>query len=157
MELRNIADLDYIPITRVLNDWWNGRQMTDMLPRLFFKHFTEISFVIEHNNKIVAFIVGFISQAYPNEAYIHFVGVDPEYRQKNLGRRMYERFFEVVKAKGCNTVRSITSPVNKLSITFHKRMGFQIEPGDLIVDGELINKDYDGPGQDRLLFVKTIV
>ena len=32
-------------------------------------------------------------------------------------------------------VRAVTSPVNRGSVAFHQRMGFQLEPGDAQVDG----------------------
>jgi GNAT superfamily N-acetyltransferase len=78
--------------------------MADMLPKLFFQHFQDTSFVVEHDDQIVAFLVGFVSQTYPEQAYIHFVGVHPEYRKNGLAKQLYERFFETVKAKGCTEV-----------------------------------------------------
>lgn len=35
-------------------------------------------------------------------------------------------------------------------------MGFDIEQGDKTVDGISVKADYDGPGQDRVLFVKEL-
>ncbi|WP_460443789.1 hypothetical protein [Amycolatopsis cihanbeyliensis] len=46
----------------------------------------------------------------------------------------------------------MTSPGNKGSIAFHRRMGFQVEPGDREVDGVAVRADYDGPGEDRVRF-----
>jgi len=50
----------------------------------------------------------------------------------------------------------VTSPVNKVSISFHTRMGFEIESGNKEVDGISVFADYDGPNQDRVLFVKKL-
>jgi hypothetical protein len=36
-------------------------------------------------------------------------------------------------------------------------MGFEIEDGDRIIDDLSISTDYDGPNQDRVLFVKELV
>ncbi|MDA8233802.1 MAG: GNAT family N-acetyltransferase [Clostridia bacterium] len=156
MVIRHLEEADYEKIIGVLNDWWGGRQMADMLPRLFFKHFKETSFVYEDQGRIIAFLSGFVSQTYPTEAYIHFVGVNPDYRGKSLGRDMYERFFEAVKVRNCLTVHCVTSPVYKGSIAFHKKMEFVTVPGNLIVNGEHVFKDYDGPDQDRVVFIKHI-
>lgn len=150
--IRPLDESDFIPIISVVDEWWAGRQMTDKLPKLFFTHFNDTSFIIEVDGEIVAFLIGFVSQSYSNEAYIHFVGVHPDYRKQGLGRKLYESFFDKVTAKGCNIVRSITSPVNKGSICFHTSMGFQIVEGGSLVNGISINTNYDGFGKDRVLF-----
>jgi len=57
---------------------------------------------------------------------------------------------------GCDTVHLVTSSVNKDSIAFHVRIGFQIENGDSVSDGVSVHSNYDGPGEDRVLFIKKI-
>ena len=88
---------------------------------------------------------GFLSQAAEDEAYIHFVGVTPEDRGEGLGRTLYERFFDEVRAQGRSIVRCVTSPLNQGSLAFHEALGFEVER---------IAEDYDGPGEDRALLVK---
>lgn len=79
-----------------------------------------------------------------------------EYRKHHIGRQLYNEFFNVVKQYGRNIVRCVTSPVNKVSISFHTKMGFEIESGNKEVDGISVFADYDGPNQDRVLFVKKL-
>ncbi|HEX2621271.1 MAG TPA: GNAT family N-acetyltransferase, partial [Phototrophicaceae bacterium] len=110
LTLRHATPDDYSPIIRVINDWWGGRQMADMLPKLFFVHFRDTSFIAENETgERVGFLIGFQSQTDPDEAYIHFVGVHPDYRQHGLGRMLYERFFEAAQGRGCQRVRCLTS------------------------------------------------
>lgn len=154
--LRPVEPSDYAPIIRVLDEWWDGRAMHDMLPKLFFVHFCETSFIAEAGGERVGFLIGFVSQTHPKEAYIHFVGVHPKYRLAGVGRRLYDSFFEVVQTFGCNTVRCVTAPVNKNSIAFHLGMGFTIEPQTITISGVPICQNYDGPGEDRVLFVKKL-
>ncbi|WP_027408432.1 GNAT family N-acetyltransferase [Anoxybacteroides tepidamans] len=157
MRLRPVQASDYYAISPVINEWWGGRQMADMLPKLFFDHFRNTSFIIEQDGTIVGFLIGFLSQTYPEEAYIHFVGVHPDYRKHGIGRRLYGEFFAAVKKHGRSIVRCVTSPVNKGSIAFHTKMGVEIEKnGDKEVDGIPVYADYDGPNQDRVLFVKKL-
>ncbi len=130
--------------------------MADMLPRLFFVHFRPTSFLAGQNGLIVGFIVGFVSQTFPEEAYIHFVGVHPEFRKTGLGKALYEKFFAAVAAIGCRTVRCVVSPVNQDSIAFHRRMGFSAADSEKIVDGVPILEGYDGKGEDRVLFSKFL-
>jgi ribosomal protein S18 acetylase RimI-like enzyme len=154
--LRPVEPSDYAPIIRVVNDWWGGRAMSDMLPKLFFVHFRDTSFIAECDGERVGFLIGFVSQTFPDEAYIHFVGVHPEFRKAGIGRLLYARFFEAAKARGCQRVRCVTAPVNKTSIAFHLRMGFEVEPQDQQIDGIPVCRDYDGRGEDRVLFVKRL-
>ena len=59
--------------------------MAAMLPKLFFVHFRDTSFVAEDDGALAGFLCGFRSQTFPDEAYIHFVGVDPAHAR--LGSR----------------------------------------------------------------------
>jgi GNAT superfamily N-acetyltransferase len=154
--IRPIHPQDYQPVIAVVDDWWNGRQMADKLPRLFFEHFTDTSFAAEQDGELAGFLVGFISQSRRGEAYIHFVGVHPGERGRGLGRRLYEHFFAAVRPRGCELVRAITAPVNQGSIRFHRRMGFDIEPGDTEINGVAVTPGYDGDGHDRVRFVKNL-
>jgi RimJ/RimL family protein N-acetyltransferase len=59
---------------------------------------------------------------------------------------------------GCRIVRCITSPVNKGSIAFHRRLGFSVK-NDAIektIDDVSVFEDYDGEGEDRVLFFKNL-
>jgi ribosomal protein S18 acetylase RimI-like enzyme len=119
-----------------------------MLPQLFFVHFEGTSFVAEdEEGRLAGFLVGFLSQTDDTDAYVHFVGVAPERRGSGLGRELYERFFEAARQAGRTTVRCVTSPVNVDSVAFHEALGFTVDR---------VAKDYDGPGEDRVLLVKRL-
>jgi GNAT superfamily N-acetyltransferase len=160
VRLRNLREEDYPFLRSVVNDWWGGRQIADLMPRFFFQHFqtTGLTAVEEDGtHRIVGFLVGFVSPTHTEQAYIHLVGIDPAYRGRGLARNLYERFFEIVRKQGCRYVRGITSPVNIGSIQFHGRMGFEIEVGDATTsDGTPIHSDYSGEGQARVCFVKDL-
>ncbi|HEX6725206.1 MAG TPA: GNAT family N-acetyltransferase [Gaiella sp.] len=149
MEIRHAEPADYGRVIGRVNAWWDGRDMAPMLPRLFFVHFEGTSYVVDDaEGQLAAFLIGFLSQTDPDEAYIHFVGVSPEHRGEGLGRQLYERFFADARAEGRRRVRCVTSPVNEGSVAFHEALGFT---------SERVAHDYDGPGEDRVLFVKTLV
>jgi ribosomal protein S18 acetylase RimI-like enzyme len=157
MEIRSVNSSDYYTISPLINEWWGGRQMADKLPKLFFDHFSDTSFIAEENGEIIGFLIGFLSQTYSNEAYIHFVGVHPEHREKNVGKNLYNHFFEIIKQYNRRIVRCVTSPVNKGSIAYHTKMGFEIDEGDKKLDDVFVHTNYDGPNQDRVLFVKKLI
>jgi len=148
LEIRHAQPADYGRVIGRVNAWWGGRDMAPMLPKLFFVHFEGTSFVVDDDEgQLAGFLIGFLSQADDEEAYIHFVGVSPERRGEGLGRRLYERFFEDARSHGRKRVRCVTSPVNERSVAFHEALGFAVEK---------VVEDYDGPGEDRVLLVRQL-
>jgi predicted GNAT superfamily acetyltransferase len=79
------------------------------------------------------------------------------YLQRGLGRQLYERFFAAARQRGCSTVRCVTAPVNTGSIAFHTRMGFQVEKINGVSNRVPCTINYDGNGQDRVLFVRDLM
>ena len=148
LEIRHAQPADYGRVIGRVNAWWGGRDMAPMLPKLFFVHFEGTSFVVDdEDGQLAGFLIGFLSQSDDEEAYIHFVGVSPEHRGEGIGRRLYERFFDEARAHGRKRVRCVTSPVNTQSVAFHEAMGFEVER---------VARDYDGPGEDRVLLFKPL-
>jgi GNAT superfamily N-acetyltransferase len=154
--LRHLETEDYYPIVRVANDWWGGRPVAGILLRILFDHFRPTSFVLEQDGIIQGFLIGFQSQTNPAQAYIHAVGTHPDYRGQSIGRRLYDHFFAVVRQLGCTEALSITTPINKGSIAFHRQMGFEILPGDAETDGVAVTTNYDGRGGARVLFRRRL-
>ena len=121
--------------------------MRDMLPKLFFVHFADTSFVAEREGELAGFLVGFLSQSEPEEAYVHFVGVSPDERGTGLGRELYERFFAVARSRGRRRVSCVTSAANTGSLAFHQAIGFAAGPPQ---------PAYDGPGEDRVVLTRPL-
>ena len=135
-----------------------GRDLTAMLPKLFLNHFNDTSFVAESLNRMVGFLIGFLSPSLnlKNEAYVHFMGVHPDFRKRGIGKTLYERFFEICRNQDRTVVRACTSPVNKGSVEFHEKIGFQLEPGDDEINGSPVTRDYNRPGDHKVRFKKII-
>ena len=156
MHIRHLHPTDIEMILPVMNQWWGGREMTHLLPRYLFDHFHNTSYVIEYNNRLVGFIIGFLSQTEQQTAYIHLVGVDPAHRRKGIAQELYDKFFLQMNTCGIKEVRCITSPINKKSISYHTALGFNIVPGDKSLDGVPVHSNYDGKGNERVLFRKAL-
>jgi ribosomal protein S18 acetylase RimI-like enzyme len=152
LTVRNSEPADHKRIISVMKDWWGGRDLTWMLPKLFLVHFCDTSFIIEKEEDLMAFLIGFLSQSKTNEGYIHLVGVHPNYRGMGIGEFLYHRFFQICKANSRDTIRSCTSPVNKGSIEFHRKIGFNILQGNADVDGVQVSLDYNLFGDSKVLF-----
>lgn len=163
MRVRHPVPDDHARVLRVLDRWWGefegsagSVQRALLLPRLYFQHFTTGSFLVERDGELAAFLIGFLSQTRGDESYIHFVGVAPEEQRHGLGGFLYGQFFAYSRTHGRSVVRAITSAANAGSYAFHTRMGFTAEEGPREVDGRPVQPDYDGPGLDRVAFVRSI-
>jgi ribosomal protein S18 acetylase RimI-like enzyme len=154
--IRHVEQYDYQSVIAVVDEWWGGRQMSAMLPKLFFVHFASTSFVAIDDDQIVAFLIGFVSQTFPDQAYVHFLGVHPARRREGLGRLLYDHFFSAVKALGCRTAHCVTAPCNRHSIEFHRRIGFFPVDSDYKMDDLPVAVGYDGEGEDRVVFMKAL-
>jgi GNAT superfamily N-acetyltransferase len=156
LRLRHTQPGDYGRVLEVMDDWWGGLPRSARLSHAFFSHFGPTSFVIETETELVGFLLGFLSRTRDDEAYIHFVGVHPDFRRLGLGRRLYERYFAAARMHGRAWVRSITAPGNQVSIDFHRSMGFVSESGDGIVEGVPARLDHAGTGGHRVVFQRRI-
>lgn len=137
---------DYDTIAAVVDEWW-GRPILGSLPRLFLDHFHRSSLVIDGSGGMTAFLIGLLSPSWPERAYIHFVGVAPEERNRGLARGLYEEFFVLARADGRRLVTAVTAEINSGSISFHRSMGFT-------VTGPVA--DYNGPGRDLVVFERPL-
>jgi len=156
---RRPTEADYPRINRVMDDWWGGRSMAGMLPRLWLQHFTGTSWLAETTDGALAgFLVGFMSPDRPDTAYCHFIGTNPNLRGRGLGRALYERFFADARASGRTRVTAITWPANRLSLAFHQAMGFEVRQGDGSQNlyGTPAYADYDFGREDRSILERTI-
>jgi predicted GNAT superfamily acetyltransferase len=160
LSVRHPTVADHPRLQAALDAWWGdlggeaGRlERSLLLPRLYLQHFTDTSFILERpDGSIGAFLVGFRSQSRPDVAYIHFVGVAPDLRRRHVAASLYERFIEQARRAGARRVQSCTSPSNATSRAFHTGMGFAIDESETVVDGVPVQRDYDGPGVDRVTF-----
>lgn len=159
MRLRRPSQADHAAIVEVVDEWWGGRRMRALLPRLWFQHFTGTSWIAEdRDGTLVGFVIGFISPDRPEEAYVHLIATNPNRRRRGVGRQLYERFLDDVAARGVHRVRAITWPGNRVSVEFHRRLGFRADdgPGTVKIHGVPAHPDYDADGEDRAVFVRDL-
>jgi ribosomal protein S18 acetylase RimI-like enzyme len=157
--LRRPTEDDYASIVDVVDEWWGGRRIRALLPRLWFQHFTGTSWIAESpEGRLAGFLIGFVSPDHPTEAYVHMIGADPNHRRQGVGRALYERFFTDMRSRGVAHVHAVTWPGNRISVGFHERIGFQAAdgPGTQRLYGTPAFADYDGEGEDRVLFTIEI-
>ena len=148
---RTATARDADTVAAAIDDWW-ARHLRHFVHPLFLEHLGDTCLMVEDRGELVAFIVGMLSQRYPDSAYVHFMGVHPSYRLLGLGRELYERFFALVAERGRSMVVAETGAFNAQSIRFHRKLGFTFEAGDDVVDGVPVTRDVHGTGEDVVLF-----
>jgi GNAT superfamily N-acetyltransferase len=159
LTFRRPDETDYSEIVEVVDEWWGGRRMRGLLPRLWFQHFTGTSWLLESpSGRLAGFIVAFISQDDPSTGYVHMVAADPNWRRAGIGRRLYERVFQDLRARGVRRVTAITWPGNRTSVAFHKALDFVVDdgPGTQRLYGTPAYPNYDGYGEERVVFTREI-
>jgi ribosomal protein S18 acetylase RimI-like enzyme len=155
---RPVAD-DHPRIVGVMDEWWGGRGMRALLPRLWLEHFCGTSWIVEDaNGRLRGFVVAFVSQDDPATGYVHVIATDPNRRHAGIGRALYERAFADLAAHGARRVTAITWPGNRTSIAFHRAMGFRVDDGPATrsIYGTPAHPDHDGPGDDRVVFERDL-
>lgn len=159
LRFRRPVEADHAALVERMDEWWAGRRVRHLLPRLWLRHFTGTSWVAEDpGGAVVGFLVGFVSPDQPDQAYVHLVATSPNHRRGGLGRALYERFLEDVAARGVRRVSAITWPGNRTSVAFHRAMGFSPDdgPGTQRLYGTPAYPDYDGEGEDRVVFSREL-
>lgn len=140
--IRPATDADHPQVLAVVEDWWGGRPVAWLAQRLFFAHFAHTSLIAEDDSGLAGFLIGFLSQSRPDEAYIHMVATRPDRRRTGLAGDLYLRFFELARTAGRAVVTCITAPANETSIAFHTALGFS----------STLHADHEGPGVDKVVF-----
>ncbi|MBS7623354.1 GNAT family N-acetyltransferase [Candidatus Bathyarchaeota archaeon] len=156
--IRGVEEEDFLEIMKVAAECAPVPLERDSIYHCFTRYFADTCFVAESRSLVVGFILGWISQVESTIAYVHNVCVMPDMRKKGIATRLYDRFIETVKVKGCKEVFLIVNPRNEASLRFHQALGFRIsEEGEGIeVNGVRAVKDYNGPAQHMVVMYKTI-
>lgn len=144
-EMRPMTKADFDQIVTVI-DTWAGGMSRDLGHPLFFHELGELNQVVFVDGVLVGFLLGFITPKTPPVGYVHLVGVHPAHRRGGHGRALYAAFEESVRARGCATVKGITTVANEASIHFHRSIGWRAE--------EVV--DYAGPGRNRVVLTKAL-
>jgi GNAT superfamily N-acetyltransferase len=159
VHLRRPRETDHRLLVGQVDEWWGGRRLHPMFLRLWFQHFAGTSWIAEDvDGTPIGFLVGFISPDHPDRACIHMVATSPNHRRRGLGRMLYERFFEDVALRGVRRVNAVTWPGDRLSVGFHRAMGFIVDdgPGTQRLYGTPAYPDYEAEGDDRVVFTRDL-
>lgn len=146
MRARPLRGDDY-PRARAVVDGWFGHPVGLVMHRLFFEQLGPSGVWLETDDGAPAgFLLGLVSEAEPDLAYVHMHVVDPVLRGRGLGEVLYREFAARAAARGCRRIRALAAPGREVSRRFHERLGFagRWAPGHL------------GPGGDRWVYERAL-
>ena len=102
MLIRNATEADFTSCVLIARRAWPEFKEREAIYHLFCKFFNNTCFVCEHDGKINAFLLGFLSQVDVSQADIHLIAVDPPAQRQGLASRLYQTFFETARAMGAH-------------------------------------------------------
>lgn len=145
MLTRPLRKSDYDEIVEVIDQWWGGPSASLAHP-MFFYELGQAARVVEHDDRLIGFLLGFVTPDPEPVGYVHMIGIHPGYRRRAVGRRLYDSFEDYCRSAGCRRMKAITTPGNDGSVRFHEAQGW----------GAATVRDYAGPGRDRIVFTKSL-
>jgi GNAT superfamily N-acetyltransferase len=148
--IANCSHSDFLQILTDIDDFWGSNRTLSYHHPLFINEFGNTAFVIKVNDKVIAYLFGFVSQT-AQTGYVHLIGVRQSHQKKGLGKILYGHFIEYLRAVGIQHLKAITTPTNEKSINFHLRIGMEMT-GVENDNGIKVIKDYSGLGEDRVVF-----
>jgi GNAT superfamily N-acetyltransferase len=155
MKIENCTIDDFNEIIRDISDFWGSDGTLHLHQPYLIHEFGNTAFVIHENGIVIAYLFGFFSQT-ESLAYIHLIGVREKYQKQGLGKKLYDNFIEVARSYNIHKIKAITKPINIKSINFHtKKIGMSMigEPDE---NGINVIRNYSGPDNDRVVFMKEL-
>ncbi|NUR03301.1 MAG: GNAT family N-acetyltransferase [Streptomyces sp.] len=134
-------------IQQVLADhprYWGERDLRDLHLLALVQEFGETCLVARSDDGILGYLIGFVTPG--GTGYVHLIATRDDVRGSGLGRELYGAFTEAARRQGAVRLKAITSLGNKGSVAFHRSLGFEVR----------VEKDYNGPGEDRVVFSRAV-
>lgn len=166
IRLRRPTGADYLGIAGVVDDWWDGKVLQGLLPRLWFRHFAGTSWVAEIADPrlgagaptVAGFLIGFVSPADPAIGVIQALGVDPRRRRIGIGRALVEAFATDASTAGATILETLIWPGNRRALPFLAALGFGSDPDPDArpIYGIPAIEGYDFGTEDRARFTRGV-
>jgi ribosomal protein S18 acetylase RimI-like enzyme len=82
----------------------------------------ELFLVGVEGNKVIATVMGGYEG---HRGWVNYLGVDPAYRKKGLGRQMIESIEKILLERGCPKINLQVLANNTEAMTFYERIGYK--------------------------------
>lgn len=158
--VRQVAENEFMKIYKFVEKCKPLEHYPAHLYKIMFRYFGSTCFIAELKNKVLGFVIGFISQQHEKTYFLWQIGVDPSKQGKGVGSIILEMVEAEVKKLGCQRIELTIDPENKPSQNLFDRMGYRNVSGregeQVTVDGNAAIKDYYSPGRHFMLYEKYL-
>ncbi|MEV6944485.1 GNAT family N-acetyltransferase [Streptomyces sp. NPDC051172] len=142
-----VAPAQVTDIQQVLADhprYWGERDLRHLHLLALVQEFGETCLVARSDDGILGYLIGFVTPG--GTGYVHLIATRDDVRGSGLGRKLWGAFIEAARRQGAVRLKAITSLGNKGSVAFHRSLGFEVR----------VEEDYNGPGEDRVVFSRAV-
>lgn len=158
-EVRHPTEADLADLGGRLRDWREERPGRGGVGRTWFRHFGGTGWLAEASadRRPLGVLLGLRSADRPSDAAIHVVAVDPAFRRRGIGRDLVERFAAQVAVAGVTSIEATCRPEDRIALAFFAGLGFEpyAGPGSSRIYGVPAFADWEGAGEDRVLFLRA--
>jgi ribosomal protein S18 acetylase RimI-like enzyme len=157
--LRHATEADQPRLVGLVDEWFGGRRVRHLVGRAWFRHFGSTSWLADDPaGRPIGFLIGYRSPDRPAEAVVHLVGVDPNHRRRGIARDLVASFLSEVARDGVSIVTALAWPDDPIAICWFGAVEFRPDdgPGSQRLFGTTAFPDYDGDGEDRVVFVREL-
>jgi ribosomal protein S18 acetylase RimI-like enzyme len=156
--LRNPAQEEHARLLDLLADWLERPALPHALGGMLLRQMDRVSWLAETDSgRTIGLLLGLVGPDRPGEAAVALVGVDPALRRRGIGRALVERFGADVGERGAARIVAAVQPDERIALAFFAALGFEPDagPGATHIHGIPAFADWDGPGQDRAVLVRS--
>lgn len=153
------TEADYDTLITVVDEWWAGRPVRRLVPRLWLRHFAGTSWLArEEGGRPVGVAIGLASHDRLDTACLYLLGVEPNRRRQGIGRALAARIDADAAAAGADRIETVIPTGEPIALAFLRAAGYAVaaEPGLRPIHGVPAHADYDGPGEDRIVLVRQL-
>ncbi len=122
--------------------------------KIMTSYFGNSFFIAKDDNKLIAFVWGFISQTDKDVFFLWQIGIMKEYRGNMLAQKLMERLIEFAKQNNCKKVHATVETGNIASWKMFEKMDFKnVSKGNTVVEnGREAMVNYYGSGTNQILY-----
>jgi ribosomal protein S18 acetylase RimI-like enzyme len=147
---------DYPDVARVLDDWWERRQVPGILTRLWFEHFSTTSGLARTaDGALAGYLVAFHSPDQPGELVLVALAVSPNLRRRGVARRLHDQLRTDAEVVGARRIVAAVFPGDPMAVAFLQASGYRpLETeGTTRLYGVPAFADHEWGREDRAVFI----
>lgn len=160
VSLRKAKQTDFMAVHKFVSSCEPLEKYPEHIYKIILRYFGNTCFIAEYDNKIVGFVMGFISQVDKNTYFLWQIGVSPHLQGEGIGTKILTTVEQELKKLNCKRVEVTVDPENISSQKLFEKLNYfnisEKEGETIKVEDNIAVKDYYKPGRHFILYEKNI-